>query len=89
MVMAEAMLAGKPVLALRAGGALEIVQEGISGEFFDDAHSLVLADGLRRLLANYSKYDPEEIKASAARFSRDRFEKSLLEYIDNCCKIKS
>jgi len=89
MVMAEAMLAGKPVLALRAGGALEIVREGITGEFFEDAHPLVLADGLRRLLANYSKYDPEEIKASAARFSRERFEKSLLEYIDNCCKIKS
>ena len=31
----EAMAAGKPVLALRDGGALETIIEGKTGEFFD------------------------------------------------------
>ncbi len=88
MVMAEAMLAGKPVLALRQGGAKEIIDEGITGEFFDDAHPLVLADGVRRLLENYVNYSPQVIKSRAERFSCNKFEKSLLEYIAKCCKIK-
>lgn len=89
ITMVEAMLAGKPVLALRAGGAKEIVIEGITGEFFDNAHPLVLADGLRRLLANYSNYSPKVIKSRAERFSRIKFEKLLLDYAEKCCRMKS
>lgn len=77
----EAMSYGKPVLALRRGGALEYVEEGINGEFFDDATSEVLADGVRRLKENLDTYDPVEIKRTAARFSEERFKKELLEFV--------
>lgn len=87
MAMAEAMLFGKPVLALRTGGAKEIVIEGMTGEFFDDAHPVVLADGVRRLRQNYAQYSPNVIQKVAQKFSRDRFEEKLLELIQKYCII--
>lgn len=69
----EAMGYGKPVLALRRGGALEYIQEGINGEFFDDPVEEVLADGVRRLIQNLPCYNPEKIKKTAERFSKNRF----------------
>ncbi len=78
----EAFGFGKPVLALRRGGALEYVEEGINGEFFDDPVPEVLADGARRLKENLSSYDPEKIKKTAERFSEGRFKKEIIELIN-------
>jgi glycosyltransferase involved in cell wall biosynthesis len=73
----EAMSFGKPVVALRRGGALETILEGQTGEFFDDPIPEALADALRRLNENYSSYNPETIKSQASLFGLDRF-KSLI-----------
>jgi len=78
----EAMGYGKPVLALRKGGATETVIEGITGEFFDDPHPAVLADGVRRLRQNLKSYNPEIIRKHAQKFSRERFETEIKEFID-------
>jgi len=80
----EAMMAGKPVLALCRGGALEYVEEGVTGMFFDDPHPVVLADGVRRLNAAYSVFHPDIIQQRAARFGTERFVKEMREYIDRC-----
>lgn len=79
----EAMSFGKPVLALRRGGALEYIKEGVNGEWFDEPHPAVLADGVRRLAENFSQYDPLEIKKTAERFSRQRFEREISQMIYN------
>jgi len=78
----EAMSYGKPVLALRSGGAKETVLPGLNGEFFDAATPEVLADGARRLRENYSKYSPMVIRKWAERFSPERFRKELVAYIN-------
>lgn len=75
----EAMSFGKPVLALRKGGALETVLEGVTGEFFDDPIPEALADGVRRLNENYHNYQPNTIKAHASKFSKEIFRKKILE----------
>ncbi|HVZ10935.1 MAG TPA: glycosyltransferase [Candidatus Paceibacterota bacterium] len=75
----EAMTFGKPVLALRRGGATETVLEGMTGEFFDDPIPEGLADGIRRLNENYSNYDPAAIKDHASKFSAASFHKKILE----------
>lgn len=77
----EAMGFGKPVLAFRKGGATEIVLEGITGEFFDDSVSESLAEGVRRILINYENYSPLLIRKRAEKFSQDRFEKSIKEFV--------
>jgi glycosyltransferase involved in cell wall biosynthesis len=79
----EAMLAGVPVIAYRSGGALETVQEGITGEFFDAQTPEVLADGVRRFLMNKDKYSKDIIKKRGEEFSRERFKREFGRYVEN------
>lgn len=79
----EAMSYGKPVLALRRGGAFEYLQEGTNGEFFDDPIEEVLAYGLKRINDKIASYQPEVIKQSVAHFAKDRFKKEILDFIEN------
>jgi len=77
----EAMSFGKPVLAYRKGGTTETVLENITGEFFDDPASEALADGIRRLRLNLKNYSPLLIKKRAEKFSPERFEKEIKEFV--------
>lgn len=76
----EAMAAGKPVLALRDGGALETIVEGKTGEFFDAPIIELLADGVRRLTE--SSYDYKYIRKHSEQFSTERFIKEIQQYLD-------
>ena len=67
----ESMAAGRPVIAFRKGGATETVDEGRTGEFFDEQSWEELADHMIRF--DDSLYNPQAIKAHAERFSRERF----------------
>ncbi len=78
----EAMAAGKPVLALRAGGALETVLEGKTGEFFDSSVVEVLAEGVYRVEHSIKDYDPQEIIQQAQKFSRHNFEEKIKKFIE-------
>lgn len=77
----EAMGFGKPVLAYRKGGAIETVLEGITGEFFDDPVPESLADGVRRILLNLNSYSSFLIRKRAEKFSQERFEKAIKEFV--------
>ena len=78
----EAMSFGKPVIALRKGGALETIIEGQTGEFFDDPIPEALADAVRRLNDNYYDYNPNKIKSQAAQFSREIFKQKIIALIN-------
>ena len=71
----EAMALGTPVVALRAGGVLDSVREGVTGIFFDRPE----VDALGRALAEVEsrQWDREAIRAHAAQFSRGRFEREM------------
>lgn len=79
----EAMSFGKPVLALRKGGALETVVEGKTGEFFDDPIPEALADGVRRMNDNYRNYDSKFIISQAQKFSGNRFQEEIRKLLYN------
>ena len=79
----EAMSFGKPVLALRKGGALETIVESTTGEFFDDSIPEALADGIRRLNENYSNYDSVTIQKWAEKFSKEKFQKEIMDLVSN------
>jgi glycosyltransferase involved in cell wall biosynthesis len=84
----EAMLSGVPVIAFKKGGALETIQEGITGEFFDAQTPEVLADGIRRFILSKDKYDRENIIKRAEEFSGERFKKEFSEYIEKILNPK-
>ncbi|MDD5490118.1 MAG: glycosyltransferase [Candidatus Moranbacteria bacterium] len=73
----EAMSFGKPVIALRRGGATETVVEGETGEFFNEPTIEVLADAVRRFQENEKNYDPEKIRAQAEKFSKEKFRENF------------
>ena len=78
----EAMAAEKPVLALRAGGALETIIEGATGEFFDASTVEVLAEGAYRLKEKIRSYDPRKIREQAKRFSKERFQREIKQFVE-------
>jgi glycosyltransferase involved in cell wall biosynthesis len=56
-VIVEGMLAGRPVVATRAGGAVEIVEDGTSGVLVPPRDATALAGALRDLLADPARAD--------------------------------
>jgi len=81
MTMVEAMAQGIPVLALKKGGALEIVEEGKTGEFFASNKPEIIAECVRRFVEKEKEYNKEFIKSQATKFSKERFIKEFEEYI--------
>lgn len=80
LVMAEAQAFGKPVIAFRKGGALDIVKEGVTGEFFDNQNEDSLIKTLQ--LFNSKSYNTNLCKENSERFSFETFKKQLLEVIN-------
>ncbi len=78
---AEAMTQGIPVIAIRNGGAVEIIEEGKTGEFFESSNPEVIADGVRRFCEKEESYDREYIKQSVEKFRKERFSREIEEYI--------
>ncbi len=79
LVAAEAQACGAPVIALNAGGAKEIVQDGVSGVLFDNQSVEGLQAALVRFLS--LRFDHKAIAKSAERFSKERFEAGIQEAI--------
>lgn len=75
----EALAAGTPVIAYRAGGALDYVLPGKTGEFFDEP----TAESLAKVLKDFKPehYSHAAIAAFAQRFSREHFQQAMLRYI--------
>ena len=71
MVCAEALASGAPVVALRAGGAPEIVRGGVDGALVDEATPEAFADGVRRV--EREAFDADALRESARRFDVSRF----------------
>ncbi|MDD4900671.1 MAG: glycosyltransferase [Patescibacteria group bacterium] len=75
----EAMASGRPVIAYASGGALETVQDGVSGIFFNEQTAASLAQAINNF--NSSKFDPKIIKQHAEQFGVERFKKEISELI--------
>ena len=71
----EAMAAGKPVLALRRGGAVETVIDGGTGLLYDEPTPDSFLDAVDRLSA--AQWDPGAISVRARYFDKARFAERL------------
>jgi glycosyltransferase involved in cell wall biosynthesis len=76
----EAMAFGKPVAALRKGGYLDTVVDGVTGLFFDEPRPDAIAEALGRLSA--AAFDAERIRQHSSAFSLDVFVTRLREHVD-------
>lgn len=76
----EAMAAGTPVIAYKAGGALDYVIEGETGLFFEEQTTDSLIATLK--LFQSKKFIRQKINKHAKLFSTDRFRQSFQEFIN-------
>ena len=76
----EAQACGKGVIAFGKGGSLETVIDGETGVFFEEQSVDSLKKGLEKF--EKLKIDPDECKETAAKFSKEKFKKRLLNLID-------
>jgi glycosyltransferase involved in cell wall biosynthesis len=75
----EAQAAGCPVIAFRAGGALETVIEGRTGNFFDEQDPDALADSVTAF--DPKQIDPAVCARNAESFAIEQFRKNYLAFL--------
>jgi glycosyltransferase involved in cell wall biosynthesis len=76
----EAHAAGRPVIALREGGARETVIEGVNGTFFDQPSVDALADAVHGF--DPMTIDPAACVRSAERFDVADFRRGMAAIVD-------
>ncbi len=77
----EAMAAGCPVVARRAGGVLDTVIEGRTGVFFDAPDPEAVAQAI--LTAETITWQSEEIRTHSLAFARPAFEARFRQYLED------
>ncbi|MCM3553391.1 glycosyltransferase [Micrococcus luteus] len=76
----EASAWGVPTVALRAGGYLDTIVDGVNGVFVDEPTVDAVAGGVERLLAH--DWDRAAMQAHAERFSEDAFASAVRVHME-------
>lgn len=79
LVAVEAQACGRPVIAYRAGGALETVVAKKTGIFFGKQTVDSLVEGLKKFVK--IKFSPEVCRQNALRFDKQKFKKKMIKLI--------
>jgi len=81
IVPVEAQAAGCPVVAFGAGGALDTVDDGVTGVLFERQDEASLLAGVRRAIDTV--WDEEAIRARSTRFSSECFAEAFAAFVDS------
>ena len=84
IVAVEALAAGTPVIAYKAGGALDYVQPGKNGEFFSEQSTNSLSGVLKKF--DNQKYNPSTVQRTADKFSAKIFRGKMSQFIKTTLK---
>jgi glycosyltransferase involved in cell wall biosynthesis len=79
----EAAAAGRPAIALRRGGALETIVDGVTGTFFNQPEPASLAAVLRGF--DSARFEPAVLRTHAEGFSPQSFSKRLRSIVERVC----
>ena len=81
MAPLEANAAGRPVIAYRGGGAVETVEEGTTGVFFDQADSRALGEAIEKFEGLH--WDQSALRRHAEKFDRSVFAFRVLKFLSS------
>lgn len=81
LVAAESLACGTPVIAYAAAGALEMVEDGVNGIFFNEQAEESLIEAVRRF--KQTGFKQEAITKTAQTFSQENFKQSLTQTINH------
>ena len=84
----EALASGCPVIALKQGGAMDYIQDGKNGLFFEEQSVDSLAQTLKNFEAKSvnSFLSPQEISATATKFSTENFHRKIRQFVEKVLK---
>jgi Glycosyltransferase len=77
----ESMLCGTPVVAFNGGGYKETVIDGKTGVLFNDYSVEGLIAAVKKFES--TKFDVKNCIAQAEKFSKERFKKEILEFVNS------
>ncbi len=83
----EALAAGTPVIAYKKGGALDYIQPGNNGEFFDVQSVPSLCTALQKFDAR--TYSERTVRSSAEKFSDQVFRDSFKRFVKTVIERKT
>lgn len=81
ITMVESQLTGKPVVAYKGGGAVEIIKEGKTGVFFTKQTVASLVSVLKKFKSN--RYNSGTCKNNGKRFSERKFVSEMTDFINS------
>jgi len=81
LVAVEAQAAGAPVIAYRAGGALDTIIDGKTGVFFDKQDKDSLIGAVKKF--NKLSFKKDDLVKNAERFSKEKFKKEFLKLVQD------
>ena len=76
----EAGVWGRPSIALRFGGFLDTIDEGVTGMYFDEPEPKAIAEALDRFEAR--TFDPDNIRGHVEQFTEEVFTEKLHAAVD-------
>lgn len=86
IAIVEALACGTPVIAYSGGASKELISEE-NGLLYNAQNS----DSLNRAIIDFSKkesiFNPKIVRASAMKFSKERFKKEFSEYVNSVMSI--
>jgi glycosyltransferase involved in cell wall biosynthesis len=82
----EVMASGRPVIAFKAGGALETVVDKVTGGFFEEQNEKSLNEVINKF--QNIKVDPLKIRKHAEKFDHKHFKEELLKEIRRLFKLR-
>jgi glycosyltransferase involved in cell wall biosynthesis len=81
LTILEAQSFGKPVIAFKAGGALETIAEKKTGIFFDKQDVKSLINAIKQFES--LKIDPKDCREQAQKFSFEQFKTNFMKRIED------
>src|SRR3954469_12069618 len=87
ITMVEALAAGMPVIALRRGGARDIVRDGVDGVLIDEPTPSALRAAVRQV--GERDWDPRALRERAETFSRERFVERFGQHVAGLLRDRS
>ena len=84
IIPVEALACGLPILAYAKGGSVDIVEDGINGQFFTKQTVASLAKGIKSF--NVAQYNRQQVAKTADRFNEAVFTTAWCELINQHCE---
>lgn len=82
IAIVEAQAAGCPVIAYGAGGALETVQEGVTGLLFEEQAARSLSAAIQRFERVHQDFHVEDLIHNARKYDKVRFKVEFQQFVE-------